>query len=223
MFERVALGLITCERYDLTQATLTTFAGFNYAATFGAKLQADDASQDHRNVNLGMSYGYEPIYRPKERGGVIAATRAIVEEAYKRGFPWVLWLQNDFESARALPVELFNQVNGDSEVWALRLWGTYKAAKKGARDRACPEHIGRGRQIVDWKPYPSSEPAEIGIAHYGAPPTFYRTDPLIWLLRKSEDEKEAMRLSGIIDRSTVRVVDNVVWHIGTERTPGFKA
>ncbi len=68
----------------------------------------------------------------------------------------------------------------------------------------------------------AGERCQLGDIHWGAPPCVVRTDKLLWLHEGTRSDKSSMTKSGQIQEKTVRVVDNVFWHIGYERTPRFR-
>lgn len=224
---RIALCLITCERYDYTALTLKTLAEHNDLKRF-VLIHADDASTDERIGPLVRGYGFQ-TYRSTERFGVMATQRLAVMAARDAGCEWTLIQQNDFEWVRPFPWQLFNCVVNDKQVYCMRLYG-HRKGRQGrlANAVAGPRHKGKDGAVVDWQPYRGTcfsvpdEPAEIGDVHWCSPPAVTRTDVLWWLLDGALKDADCRLKSGELDLMTVRPVENVVWHIGEERTPNFQ-
>lgn len=221
---RVALGLITCERFDYTRRTLETFAAYSDLASF-VLLHGDDASSDDRVGPLARSFGFQTL-RNVDRSGVMATQRLVAHEAQAQGCDWTVILQNDWESVRPFPWTLFGVVANDPAVYCMRLYGVQK--DRGER-KAGQRHKGKGGADAGWRPYNGPEydwpiePAEIGSIHWSSPPAATRTDLLVWLLDGAERDRDCRIKSGSLDLMTVRPIENVVYHIGEERTPDFKS
>ena len=214
----VALALLTCERHDYTARTLETLAAHNDLAAF-TLLHGDDASADPRIVPLAQRYGFETVARPGERQGVMAMERALAKAAQARGCRWTWLLQNDWESVRPFPWPLFEFVAAEPLVYCLRLYGHQK--DRGARV-AGSAHQGKDGADAGWRRLSGApEPVEVGSIHWGSPPAVTRTDLLRWLLKDAAKDRDARLKSGRLDYMTARVVENVVYHIGEEKTPGF--
>lgn len=215
---RVALGLITCERYEYTKRTLETFAEHNDLSRF-MLLHGDDASVDDRVIPLVQSYGFKTIHYD-ERRGVMATQRLVADEALLYDCDWTLLLQNDWESVRAFPWDLFEWIAGDPTVYCLRMYGAQK--DRGARVTG-NQHKGKDGADAGWQSYNGMcEPAEIGSIHWGSPPAVTKTTLLWWLLEDAKRESDCRVKSGGLDLMTVRPVQNVMYHFGEERTPEFK-
>jgi hypothetical protein len=130
------------------------------------------------------------------------------------GAEWMLLLENDWETVRPFPWQVFEAVK--TKVWAIRLYGQYKA-----RDKQRPvsaHHQGRNKADPGWQAY---DGYEIGEIHWGNPPSVSRVKDVVWLHEGASSERDAIRKSGRISDRVARVTDNVVYHIGEEHTPGF--
>ena len=211
----IALCLLTCGREDYTKRTLASFDTHNDMERF-TKLHFDDRSVGTRNDELAARFGFQSLPKRNARLGVSVATLLLVQDAFLREIPWTLVLQNDWESVKPFPWHLLHRIHDDDGIWSLRLWGRRKDQGDPIMDEI---HKGRRSAPVEWVPY--DDGAEIASIHYGAPPTAYRTEMLLRLLARSSHERDAMRKSGAIDAMTVRVTDNVVYHIGEDKTPDF--
>lgn len=213
---RVAVCLLTCDRHDYTKVTLESFSRHNELGRF-TLLHGDDASSDERISPLARSFGFRTMVRNIIRRGVVATTRDLIAMARARGADWVLLLQNDFETVKPFPWELFHRVAADPGVWCLRLYGEHKN-RDGSRP-AGTRHKGRGGAPIDWQSY--GDGAQVAVAHFSALPSVCKSKLAFDLLTLATTMRGAMVASGGIDLNTVRVTENVVWHIGDERTPDF--
>jgi hypothetical protein len=216
---RVAICLLTCERFDYTKRTVESLAAHNDLSRF-VLLHGDDASEDKRNVELAAAHGFERIDTPTQRQGVMEMQRRLTDAAMMLGCDWTILLQNDWESARAIPLDLLAFVAVRQDVHCLRLYGAWK--ERCARP-AGNEHKGKGGKQAGWLLLEGApEPAEIGDIHWGSPPAASHTGLLAMLLDGCARERDVRLKSGRVQSLTVRVVENVFWHFGSERTPAFK-
>jgi hypothetical protein len=216
----IALGLLTCERESYTSRTLKSFAKWNDLSKF-IKVHVDDASRSSLNRDLAASYGFFSAAPHMDRLGCFEARRVLVDVAAAHGAEWLLILENDWETVRAFPWKLFELcVERFPRVYCLRMYGE----QKERHGRATGDlHKGRQRAPVEWKLIKGApERAEIGNVHWGCPPAVTEIETLKWLLKKSHSDRDVMHTSGKLKKLTVRPRSNVVWHIGTDKTPGFK-
>jgi hypothetical protein len=134
----------------------------------------------------------------------------------------VLFMENDWVWVKPFPFDLFDRVCRDSNVWYLRTYGKYKELSKHGtpmRPSIDNRHSGLRGYTVKWHPY--TDCSEIGWIHpsnSGAK----RTDLYMDLLSKCDTHAQTLNKSGYIQEKTVRVKDNIIWHIGAERTPEFR-
>jgi hypothetical protein len=128
-------------------------------------------------------------------------------EAAAHFAPWVLLLENDIESVRPFPWSLFEAITENHDVYCLRLFGRFKDAL--GLDPCKATHQWRRNRPVKWSALKGApEPAEIGAIHWSAQPSVTRVPSALALHRRGD------RVLGL----TVRVRDNVMVHIGAERT-----
>lgn len=216
---RVAICLLTCERYDYTKRTVESLALHNELRAF-TLLHGDDASRDNRNREIAEFHGFELVKSPVSRQGVMAMQSRLAAAAADRRCDWTVILQNDWECVRSFPYGLLMTLDRMPDVHCLRLYGRWK--ERGARPTG-DAHKGKGGKPAGWRPLECApEAAEIGDIHWGSPPCATRTPVLRWLLAGAERERDVRAKSGEISTLTARVVDNVFWHIGADRTPEFK-
>lgn len=205
----IAVLLLTCGREDLTRITVSTFNAFNPSADF-IRLHADDASPTLENQVIAQEGGFDTVHTASRRLGQMAGLWALVNAAERRGAEWVLWLENDIETVAPFP---FHALSYGAE--CVRLYGDRKA-RSGPR-AATGKHLMGTKDIIAWRPI--GEGLERGEAHWAGQPSATRMHVIAGLARGASSVK-GMSLLGPLD--TVRVTENVVWHIGDEQTPGFK-
>jgi len=207
----IAVALLTCDRYDYTRRTLETFAQHNDLSRFHL-LHADDASTDPRIVPLVQSYGFTTVCHQRTRRGWLHTRTWLMKTAVKVA-PWVLNLENDIETARPFPWDLFRFIakNG-SNISSLRLYGRFKDRER--RDACLTRFKGTKYQNassheVQWRPLRNApEASQVGYIHWSAQPSVTRTEEVL------EHHLAKSHLRGW----TVRVKKNVMFHIGQERT-----
>ena len=216
---KVAICLLTCERFHYTKRAVESLVRFNDLGQF-VLLHADDASEDHRNRSFAAMHGFERVDTPDIRQGCTATQRALFAAAAQRGCDWIVNVQNDWESERAIPLDLLHFVDARRDIHCLRLFGAFKMRPNvPVGDR----HKGKSGKPADWRPLDGApEPAEIGDIHWVYPPAATRTEVLTWLMAGVARERDLRVKSGELSTLTARVTENVMWHIGTDRTPEFR-
>lgn len=206
---KVAVCLQTCERLDLTMETMTSFVALNDVSKFDL-LHGDDNSRDpevRRQANL---HGFRTVVKTRERQGATRVRAALIDSAMFRGADWVLVLENDCRSVRPFPWDLFEWLQQFDGVYCLRLFGEYKDAERLEPCKTRHQWVPDSPE-VRWKTLRlAPEPAEIGSIHWSAQPSVTRTRDAMAIHQGARPRK----------LRTVRVVDNVMVHIGQQRTPG---
>ena len=201
----IAVALLTCDRFDYTARTVESFIQHNDPSRF-TLLHADDASTDTRVVGFVQAHGFKTVVRHKTRRGWLRTRTKLLAHAAKAA-PWVLYLENDIETARPFPWRLFRFVARRHDISSLRLYGAYKD-----RDRldACLTRSKVDGIEVNWRPFRDApEKAQIGLIHWSAQPSVTRSQEAL------DHHVYGSPLSGW----TVRPKKNVTYHIGVERTP----
>lgn len=206
----ISICLLTCDRPEFTEQTLRTLAEHNDLSRF-ALLHGDDASTKPHNRKLAKKYGFRNVYQSTIRKGCQTSKRELCKQAKT---PYVLLLENDWESVREFPWDVWDQVCV-ADVYTFRLIGKFK--ERGKR-RVGVNHCGRNDAPAGWQDFCAG--AQIGDIHWTSCPSVTRHKELMWLLQERA-ESGSMRKSGEIQSRVVRMVDNVFYHIGSDRTPGF--
>lgn len=208
--------LLSCDRFDYTVKTAQSFLEHNPS---GFRLwHADDASTDPRLRPTVQAMGFHQLEYTDARAGVTEMVRRIASRLQRIGAEWMLLLENDWETVRPFPGEVFREIQARGDVWALRLYGRYKA--RNNRHPVREYHQGRGRASPNWRAF---DGYEVGDIHWGNPPSVARVASVVWVHEGVRTEKQAIERSGFIQDHVARVAENVVYHIGTQRTEGFLA
>lgn len=220
---KIAVTLLTCGRADLTERTCGSFEAFNGRDNSFRLLHADDMDTiDSRaaNARIAKRFGFETIIQAKQRRGVARMTELLFQEAAARGCDAVLNLQNDWLSLRPVPYGQIVGILSDPAYYNVRLYGHMKSQT----GRCGIHHGGREPRVpVEWRPHPMLEGYETGEIHWGHPPSVTLMEQALWLTKGAVSESVSRKRSGEITLQTARVVQNVMNHIGRERTKGFKA
>lgn len=227
---KLGICLQTCGRENYTQSTLQSWSALNpYAAQndLGAKLpltvelfHCADGTPTRGNLELAFHHGFRNISEDTEHVGVHERRRRIVHRLADMGMTHVLILENDWESNRSMPWQAIYEAMLLPQVLCFRLYGKYK--ERGAKRPTGIVHALTG-YTPKWHKVPDMEPAcEIANIHWGAPPCVMEIDLLKHILDNSKDDHHAMRVSGDTPYLTMRVVNNIFYHIGDRRTLGFK-
>lgn len=142
--------------------------------------------------------------------------RRATDELAPRGARWMLLLENDWETVKPFPFGIFETIRARGDVYTLRLYGTHKS--RDGRRPVGTRHRGRDGADPQWQQF---DGYEVGDIHWGNPPAVSNLEIVRELFRGARTEKGAILRSGIIKAHVARVVENVVYHIGEERTPRF--
>ena len=210
---KLAVCLLTADRADYTADTLASYVEHADRDEY-LKLHADDGSETRSNRLIAEAAGFETVYASPTRKGPMEALRAMWRCAERAGATHILHLENDQEFCAALPsAEVI-------EEWeCIRLYGARKA-RGGPRELTGPHLLGTNIRIM-WTPcHNVMDPNvwESAVAHWAGPPSITRADLLIWAVNAG-----ARRVKDVANKlhklSTLRPVNNIVWHIGDQRTP----
>lgn len=239
----IAVVLLSCDRLEYTRRTIATFTEHNGAGLAAGAFKlwhCDDASTDPKVRKSAAAAGFAPLIYTDQRVGVTEMIRRASRKLEHAGAEWMLLLENDWETVRPFPRAVWRDAVEEFDVWSLRLYGAFK--ERGNQRPAGTRHRGRSGADPKWRAefvtdsidvtsladcapaYTAGkavEAYEVGHIHWGNPPAVSRVDLVAWLHKKARREKEAIVKSGEIKNPVARVVENVVYHIGYERTAGF--
>lgn len=215
--------LLSCDRLEYTRRTLASFLSHNAAPELAAVFRlwhCDDASTDERVRATATKAGFSPLVYTDARVGVTEMIRRTARKLEHAGAQWMLLLENDWETVRPFPLETWREAVRHYDVWSMRLYGAFK--ERDQQRPAGTRHRGRSGADPKWhRCGGATEAYDVGHIHWGNPPAVSRVDLVAWLHKKAKREKEAIVKSGEITNPVARVVENVVFHIGFERTGGF--
>ena len=238
---KLGIGLISCDRVEETRRTVETFAKYNTGdhpldvpgEHVVQLFHADDSSTDPALRLHAKNHGFHLITKIHEpRQGGQAMRRQFITAAKNAGCTHIMVLENDWESVRPLPWAAIKYAFSHDQVYCMRLYGVYRERDPvtGLGRRACGKtHYGKGKGTWDPKWMPATHPSfnetiEFGDIHWGAPPNITRIAEAVYLHEDTKSEGGIIRKSAKLGNLlTARVVDNVFYHIGYDRTPGFKA
>lgn len=202
----IAVCLLTADRPQYTRATLESFAAHHpgYRTRF-VLLHADDGSQAADNLALAALFGFSTVYASALRAGSGPALRRMWRRAWELRAWRILHLENDWEFERAVPEE--------RAAPCVRLYGSTKA-RGGERAPSGTRNLVTG-EMVTWR---GNGPGwELGVTHWGGPPSITDAAPLLGAVQSADRIKD---ISARLQFPTLRPLDNIVWHIGEEPTPG---
>lgn len=205
----IAVCLLTSGREAYTRQTLKSFMAHNPgAAERFILLHADDGSNNSANELAAKFHDFETVHRSPVRTGGAPTLRTMWREAARRGADRILHLENDWQWTGPVP---------DIEWPCVRLYGEWKGRDKGLEERSGTVHLGT-REHVTWRTH-SVPRWEVATIHWGGPPSITSTDLLL------EAAAGADKIGAIARRlsvSTIRPLENLVWHIGLVTTGGGK-
>lgn len=213
---KIALCLLTCDRPELTARTVKSMQEHLPLEMFEL-FHGDDCSVSARNETIALEAGFRTVVKTNSRAGVSAMWRSLIERARKRKVDAVLMMENDWEWVRTLRFEEICDILEDPEVYYIRFFGVNK--ERGGRPCGST-HAAKGFKDPNWRPYRAGW--EIGDIHWGYPPNVTRLPEAV-LLSKGTSESQCRTFSGHLSKLCVRPLENYVFHIGEDRTKGFRA
>jgi hypothetical protein len=202
--------LQTCDRSQYTRRTVDAFLRWNDPAGFQLEV-ADDASGDTAGLQYAIAHGFRPVLINQERAGVtVTLGRAVRRLFSERGDDLLLYLQNDCEFVRTLPLAAIQAAMPAHD--CVRLFGRFKGYGDPTKDR----NDGRARH---WRTLPAAEEMmSTGLARWSDLPSVARLSLILRLTKGARSEKE-MRRNGGRQLRVACLERNVIYHFGEQRTP----
>jgi len=200
--------LQTCDRSQYTRRTVDAFLRWNGPADFHLAV-ADDASGDTAGLQYATAHGFRPALLNQERAGVtVTLGRAVRRLFSEHGDDLILYLQNDCEFVRTLPLAPVRAAMRTHD--CVRLFGRFKGYGEPTKDR-------NGR-TGHWRTLPAAEEMmSTGRARWSDLPSVARLSLILRLTEGARSEREMRRNGG---RLRVACLErNVVYHFGEQRTP----
>lgn len=218
---RIVTCLMTCDRPELTADVVQSMIepGELYIG-HTILVHGDDASTSYTNHSIAQDAGFTTIVQTKERVGAFGLRKRLIEKAVELHNPThILVWENDWRCVRPIPWRTMQKCL-DEDTWQFRLFGKHKQ-----QDKTRPAgmlHAGKSLRDPEWKPdVVNGVRIERGDIHWSTPPTLCRTEELLYILKEATCDKDMWLKSGDLSTMTARVVENVVWHVGFQQTPGF--
>jgi len=211
---KIAVALLTCDRLKYTQKTVRTFLRRNNAEDFHL-FYADDASTQQEIHAFVQEHDFEPVLLNKQRLGCTPTSDGMIREIRRRigDDGLILYLQNDFQFLRPIPLDVVERVFVELQPHTLRLYGKYKNVFRRRWDR--------GARRVSWKAYDFG-PEVIQVAtraRWSWNPSITPAGVLAELAHGALREKTLMRRSRRRKFITARFAENITSHFGRRRTP----
>ena len=213
---KIAVALLTCDRYDYTVQTVESFLSHNNPDDF-LLFHGDDASTDRRVVEYVQSKGFQTVVQHTERKGCSPTTDALLHAVAQHVNPGalVLYLQNDIESCRPLPQRQVRDLLACPEISFVQL--CYRSART------------RYAKNIPWKSG-GGEPWTFGDTRHevvyggymrgmGFQPSISTIETWLPAVQGNKREKDFRSQSEYPDREMCRLTLPVFRHIGRLRTP----
>lgn len=211
----IAVCLLTCDRAELTEQAASSFIAHNDARNDLAFLHCDGGSATFANCNIAKRHGFKTIFAPCQRVGQMETFRAFFTEVERIKADWILWLENDWISERAIPSAMFFDAAEASAVQTVRLFGENKM-KSGPRAPAGKHRMGT-KEPISWRPSPFPGWEE-GLAHWACGGSLIRAVTVREFVHLPSLKEIMLRWNAL---RSLRPRENIMWSIGPETTPGF--
>jgi hypothetical protein len=198
----------------LTTKTIESFLRYNNRDNYDI-FYGDDASEDPTIHELMRKHNIPCLMKHDTRKGCSPSTDELIQKVCnKNDNKYILYLQNDFESLRPIPLDIVKQIMETMpEIGWVRLWGKRNNDRKINQ----PDRLEPG-----WTPLKiGSEQLEVGRYIYPYCPMISRRDILSQSVRGAARERDTRRAGIKTGLKTIRFTRNIVNHIGFDiQTPG---
>lgn len=219
---KLAVAVLTCDRYEYTMQTVKTLFEKNSHQLDQFELYyGDDASKDSRIHTLMDNHGFELVASNATRMGCAQTTDMLLHAVVKRSkCDYVLYLQNDLISVKPIDIEtmarLFKEYDG---IGALRMYGEYKCVTPTNALRVSDFHLGRpDRKKAEWYDIKGLPDYEIADIHVGLQATIFRSKVIPLIMVGIQCDRNVEEKWASLNYMTARVKENVFSHIGKEKT-----
>jgi hypothetical protein len=215
----IHVALLTWRRPAYLERTLTSFFEHNDPARFGGFWYAADGGHDPAVVEIAETAGFIPAFEIHEQLGMGRMWAGLLEAVAGMAAPddLVLNLEEDWESARPLPLGLAWTLLTERDCKAVRLFGNPRE-----RDGGCPV---RRRPTDEWQEAVFTERGTadgcpervlIGRSWFAHPPYLA---PARWAAQVHRDTRDENQVIGRTLRTPLGwPLDPVFWHIGREHS-----
>lgn len=213
----ITVAILTCERYDLTRKTVESFIKHNGRADFDF-CYGDDASTDKRIHEFMDELDIPCLVKHKKRVGCSPTSDELVQAASKldNHNPYLLYLQNDFETVRTISLEVIQELFAAPKVGWVRLYGRHKNDTVPGGNPTNNTHKAKpGKPTVQWsKTTIYGEEIEMGDIHWGYSPSINRMEVMTNIVAGAKCEMDVSIKAMHTGLLTARFVRNVTNHIG---------
>ena len=213
---KIAVALLTCDRYDYTVKTVESFLEHNNPDDF-MLFHGDDASTEAGLVRYVQSKGFETLVQHTDRRGCSPTTDELLHAVAQRVDPGtiVLYLQNDMESIRPLPQQQVRDLLARPDISFLQL--SYRKPRS------------RYAEAMPWVT-PDGQPWTLGDKthdvvysefKWGMGYLYAISDLETWLpaVKGVKSEKQFIARTEYTDRKIGRITNPVLRGIGFRTTP----
>lgn len=214
---KAALLLLTCDRPELTQLTVDSLLRHVDLSRF-TLLHGDDCSSGNRNKKIISKAGFKTVVQTSRRMGVAYMWRNLIKAASLQGVDWIVMQENDWEWVRPFPFDALEYAHSREDIYYMRFFGQYKERDN---KRPCSKKHMIKKTIPVWDKLNNGW--EIGDIHWGFPANATRMKEALKITRDITSEGGAWRNCLEINKLTMRPVENYQFHIGENKTNGFKA
>ncbi len=213
---KVAIALLTCNRYEYTVKTVESLFQHNDPSDF-LLFHGDDASTDPRVAEYVQSRGFKTVMQRDTMAGCSPATDELLHSVAKLVEPGalVLYLQNDEESLRPLPQQLLRDLLVKPEVAFVQL-SSRRTRSRYARRMGWAFDGGQPWQFGDTTHEVVYSDFNRGM---GFPPSISDIDTWLHAVKGGDSEKRFRSKTEYPDRRMSRLTRPVFGHIGKMTTP----
>jgi len=206
---KIAVGIVTCDRYDCTVETVESLLKHNDVLEWKL-FYADDASTDERVRPFMHSRGFIPVVLNTRRHGCTPTSDMMIREIRGRtGDDWfLLYLQNDYRSVRPIPVANIEKMFDDPLIGSCRLWHKRVRIRNRARRAGWASMDLAGESVI------------VGKERFAWHAQLVPIPLVAALARNAPREATLKRRSKRRLERTVFLMDHACVHIGSHRTPG---
>ena len=217
---KITVVIPTCDRLKLTQKTVESFLRHNDRANYDI-YYGDDASKDQSTHEYMASQNIPCLVKHTKRKGCSPTSDALIQAAaLQNDNKLILYIQNDCETIRTIPLQVIEEIFKIPNVVTVRLYGLHKNNTIPGGNPVSTTHHGKpGLPKVKWKPLTiHGESLEIGDIHWAFNPSINRKDVLTKIVTGVQSEADAIKKAVRIGILTVRFMNNITNHIGYDQS-----
>ena len=214
---KITVVILTCDRLGLTRQTVDSFLEHNNRSNFDI-FYGDDASNESTHKFMA-SRKIPCIVRHTKRKGCSPTSNELIKESIRIVYnPLTLYLQNDFETVRPLPLRAICHVfNRKPDIGWMRLWGRWN--NEPLEHKEFTHRYKKKHPVVKWTFLTSHrEKIAIGDIDWKYHPCIHRTDILVSVLDGVLRDRHAGHKALETKLLTAVLTNNVVRNLGVKRS-----